>query len=126
MRILRHLFVVAVLAAELRNVGVAAEPVYTVGGQVKVPVKIKDCRAHFPPDVRGKRIAQPFFLYECVISKSGSIEQLRLVKGPHGDLYDSIERSFRKSIECWRFRPGTLNGRAVAVRFHITASAEVR
>ena len=104
----------------------ASEKIYLVGGEVAAPVKIKDCRLLLPPDLRARRIVQPFFFYEAVISKRGHVESLRLIKGPHGDPYDRIENLFRKQILCSQFRAATLRGHPVAVRFNISATAEVR
>jgi hypothetical protein len=123
MRLYRILFVAgAILSVSMAR----AETIYRVGGDVKAPKKIADCPVEVPADVRGKKIKQPFFIYDAVITKSGDVRSVQLVSGPHGDPYDSIDRSFRKQIKCWRFQPATFHGKPVTAHYNLTASLEVR
>jgi hypothetical protein len=121
------LIAVAVIAASANVAAIALshETIYRVGGDVKAPVKLSDCEVRFPRFVRGKKIVQPFFIYDLVITKTGRVESIALVEGPHGDPYDAIERTFRKQIKCSRFRPATFHGTPVAVHYKISASADV-
>jgi protein TonB len=55
---------------------------------------------------------------EAIISSSGAIEEVRVVKSA-GALLDSAAE---ESVRQWRYRPATLNGRAVRVLLTVTVA----
>ncbi len=102
------------------------ETIYAVGGVVKAPVMIKRCEPVFPESLRGRKLKQPFFVYEAVISARGEVRSVKLVNGRSDGPYASIDRAFRKAILCAKFRPATRHGIAVACKFNLTSTLEVR
>jgi hypothetical protein len=101
--------------------------IYRVGGEVTRPVRIEKCEPKLPEYLKKKRITQPVFIYEALISSSGVVESIRSVKTkPLGEPYATMERAFREAILCSRFRPATLRGKPVACRYMLTTSVEVR
>jgi hypothetical protein len=100
---------------------------YLPGGAITQPVELSRVSPNFPERFRHTRITQPLYIYECVITETGTIQRLRLLRGRvDKEPYISIERAFRESIPQWRYRPATLNGRPVPVWLTITATVEVR
>ncbi len=121
------MFLSAVLTITSLYGAPARERILAVGGEVKAPVKIKNCEPQFPARLNKRRITQPFFIYEVVISDKGEVISVRQAKDRHlGEPYATMDHAFRKAILCWRFRPATLHGQPVACRYTISATAEVR
>jgi hypothetical protein len=105
----------------------AEEPVYPVGGDVLAPQQISACQPQLPESMQGQEIEQPLFIYEVVISAAGKVKSVKLVRrNPRGEPYDSLEKAFRQAIETCAYRPATRQGKPVACRMTMTATAEVR
>ena len=120
------LLLLAVALAAPRH-AVAGERVYPVGGDVLAPQQIAACRPRWPAPLKGKTIEQSFFVYNVVISATGKVESVKLVRQSRkGKPYDDFEKAFRRSIETCAYRPATWKGKPVACRMKMIATAEVR
>jgi len=118
------LFLTIALAAP--RPGMAGERVYPVGGDVLSPQQISACRPRWPAPSKGQTIEQSFFVYEVVISASGKVESVKLVRqSRRGKPYDDLEKAFRRSIETCAYHPATRQGKPVACRMKMIATAEV-
>lgn len=86
-----------------------------VGGDVKAPVVIDRADPLYTETARKARIAG-VVIVEAIISKSGRVEDVRVIKGLPMGLSEEAERAVQK----WRFKPGTLNGQPVTTIFNLT------
>ena len=97
------------------------EPVPTapmrVGGDVKAPVALNRSDPLYTNAARKARI-EGTVIIEAIISKSGNVEDVRVLKGLPAGLSQEAEAAVKK----WRFKPGTLNGNPVATIFNLTVT----
>ena len=69
----------------------------------------------YPEAARRARL-QGVVILEAVITASGAVDEVRIVRSP-SPLFDAaVEDAVRR----WRYRPATLNGRAVPVVLTVT------
>jgi hypothetical protein len=105
----------------------SAEKIYEIGGDVLPPKRLSSCDPKIPEQIKGRRIAQPIFTYEIVVSAEGRVVAVVLERASQtGDPYDSLKRAFRKAIVSCRFEPAIRNGVPVAVRMMMVTRTEVR
>jgi len=88
-----------------------------VGGDVKAPVVIERADPLYNETARKARISGTVIV-EAIISKSGRVEDVKVVKGLPMGLSQEAETAVKK----WRFKPGTLNGVPVATIFNLTVT----
>lgn len=88
-----------------------------VGGDVKAPVVIDRAEPLYNETARKARIAGTVIV-EAIISKSGRVEDVKVIKGLPMGLSQEAEEAVKK----WRFKPGTLNGQPVATIFNLTVT----
>jgi protein TonB len=70
----------------------------------------------YPPLARTARIQGPVIL-EAVISKEGTMQNLRLVSG-----HPMLVPAAINAVSQWRYRPYILNGEAIEVETQITVN----
>src|SRR6185436_2788617 len=88
-----------------------------VGGDVKAPVVIDRAEPLYNETARKARITGTVIV-EAIISKSGRVEDVKVIKGlPMGLSHEAEE-----AVKRWRFKPGTLNGQPVATIFNLTVT----
>jgi protein TonB len=75
----------------------------------------------YPEGPRRARMEGAVIL-EAVITASGEVDQLRVVKSA-GPLLD---RPALDAVRRWRYKPATLNGRAVSVYLTVTVTFGLR
>ncbi len=92
-----------------------------VGGDVRAPVAMSAPAPRFPDPLRAARLSGTVTL-ECIIDRQGIVRNIRLVKASH-PLFASSATS---AVSAWRFRPGTLNGRAVDTIYELTVNFSLR
>ncbi len=92
----------------------------TVGGDVQEGKAIYRPAPIYPPLARQARI-QGTVVLEAIISRSGTIESLKLVQG-HPMLVPAAVEAVRQ----WRYRPTLLNGEPVEVQTTITVHFTLR
>jgi hypothetical protein len=101
--------------------------IYPVGGDVLPPQQLSDCRPHLPEALRHEKITQPLFVYELVISSTGKVQSVKLVRrSQRGKPYDDLEKVYRQSLQSCTYRPATRHGKPVACRMRMVATTEVR
>jgi protein TonB len=94
---------------------VKASP-YRQGGKVQAANLIHQVNPVYPPIARQTRV-QGVVVMEAVISKDGSVESLRVVRGHPLLLQAAID-----AVKQWKYRPTMLNGEPVDVVTTITVT----
>jgi len=85
------------------------------GGDVHAPVLVRRVEPVYPEAARKARLEGNVVL-EAIITSRGEIEEVRVVTS--GGLF--LDASARDAVERWKYRPATLNGRAVRVLLTVT------
>ena len=86
-----------------------------VGGDVKAPVLLLRIDPEYPESMRlGHK--EGVVILEAVITTSGDVDDVRVLKS-EGAILD---RAASDAVRRWRYRPATLNGRAVTVYLTVT------
>jgi len=95
--------------------GSPPHPPFRVGGDVKAPVAIRrvavdfsGCRARSNGSV----------IVDATVDASGVVRDVRFVRSG----VPCVNQAVAAAIKQWRFKPGTLNGRPVAVVFPLAVS----
>jgi len=83
-------------------------PVYEVTEMPKIAGK---CRGDYTEEARGKRIEGTVVL-ELVVGSNGRTRSIKVIKG----LGHGLDEQAIKALKRCRFKPGTRNGKPVAVR----------
>ncbi len=89
------------------------------------PVEISRVAPRLPPPERylNPRIPSRVYVYQCVITETGTVGRLHLLRGPaEGDPYGSFDHAMQEAIRQWRYRPATLHGRPVPAWLTITVT----
>ena len=73
------------------------------------------------PEVARKARISGIVIVECIIDKSGNVDQVKVVKGLPMGLSEEAVSAVRK----WRFKPGTLGGHPVDVIFNLTVNFQL-
>jgi periplasmic protein TonB len=81
----------------------------TVGGNVEAARLTNKIEPAYPPIAKSAHVSGTVVL-AAVISKQGSIEQLKLVSGP-----PLLAKAAMDAVSQWRYQPTTLNGQPVEV-----------
>ena len=101
-----------------RQVGTAVveEPI-PIGGDVRAPVLRWRVTPEYPESARRAHL-QGTVILEAVITTSGAVQQIRVLKSVNPLLDEAAERAVRQ----WRYEPATLNGRVVPVYLNVTVT----
>lgn len=87
------------------------------GGDIRPPDLVRRIEPEYPEIARKAR-QEGVVVLEAIISSSGVIEEVRVVKSA-GVLLDSAAED---AVRQWRYRPATLNGRAVRILLTVTVA----
>jgi periplasmic protein TonB len=85
------------------------------GGDVRPPVLLERIEPDYPESARRAHL-EGVVILEAVITTAGDVQELRILKTVNPLLDDAAARAVRR----WRYRPATLNGRAVPVYLTVT------
>ena len=96
--------------------GLEGEPL-RVGGDVKAPQLINRVEPSYPEAARKARM-EGVVILEAIITASGSVEDVKVLKSVNPLLDSAASRA----VQQWRYRPATLNGRAVRVYLTVTVT----
>jgi protein TonB len=88
---------------------------FVVGGKITEPVKLSGPNPLYPEAARRARI-QGVVVLECIIGKTGSVRDVKVLRGLPLGLTESATDAVRK----WRFEASTLNGKPVEVLYILT------
>jgi len=96
--------------------GLEGEPL-RVGGDVKAPQLTNRVEPSYPEAARKARM-EGVVILEAIITASGSVEDVKVLKSVNPLLDSAASRA----VQQWRYRPATLNGRAVRVYLTVTVT----
>ena len=96
--------------------GMEGEPL-RIGGDVKAPVLLQKIEPTYPEAARKARM-EGVVILEAIITASGSIEEVKVLKSVN----PLLDASAVRAVEQWRYKPATLNGRAVRVYLTVTVT----
>jgi TonB family protein len=105
--------------------GSAAEPPIAsqvrVGGNIRVPMKIKDVRPSYPPSMRDAGLTGVVPL-EAIIGRDGTVTSVRVLSAQaHPDFAVAAVDAVRQ----WQFTPTLLNGQAVEVVMRVSITFDL-
>ena len=89
----------------------AQEQVYKPGEGVTTPVPIDQPRPQYTPDALTARV-EGIVTLECVVAVDGTVREGRVVKS----LFPSLDDAALRTVQDWKFKPGTKEGKPVPVR----------
>ena len=96
--------------------GTGEEPL-RVGGEVKAPVLTNRVEPNYPEAARKARM-EGVVILEAIITASGSVEEVKVLKSVN----PLLDASAVRAVQQWRYKPATLNGRAVRVYLTVTVT----
>jgi TonB family protein len=100
----------------------AQDQVYRVGETgVVAPSIEKEVKPSYTPDALTARVEGSVKL-ECVVLPAGSVSLARVVE----PLHPSLDAEALRALSNWRFKPGTKDGKPVAVRVEIEMTFDLR
>jgi protein TonB len=85
------------------------------GGDVTSPSLVRRVEPEYPRAAIRTR-SEGVVILEAVITTSGDVDEVRVLKSANALLDDAAMRAVRQ----WTYRPATLGGRAVRVRLTVT------
>lgn len=93
----------------------AAEPIFIPGGDVHAPKLLQRVEPDYPEAARRAHLEGTLIL-EATITAIGAVAEVRVLRPLNPLLDEAAERALLQ----WRYRPATLNGRAVPVYLTVT------
>jgi len=97
--------------------GTGVEEPIPIGGDVRAPVLLRRFDPEYPEAARRAHL-QGTVILEAVITTSGAVQEIRVLKSLNTLLDEAAERAVRQ----WRYQPATLNGRVVPVYLTVTVT----
>jgi TonB family protein len=103
-------------------VAAAQEPAYRLAEPgVAAPVVVKDVQPQYTPDAITARVEGSVKL-GCVVTSAGAVSDATVVQS----LHPSLDAAALKALSQWQFKPGTKDGKPVAVRVEIEMTFTLR
>ena len=90
--------------------------VYEAGNGVTLPAVVTEVRPHYTDEAKALRIKGTVLL-TCVVAADGQPTRISVVTSL--DSVHGLDDAAVGALQQWRFKPGTKDGKAVAVRVHI-------
>jgi len=94
-----------------------AEEPMRVGGEVKEPVEISRVKPAYPEAARKARM-QGVVILEAIITKEGSVADVRVLRG----INPLLDNAAMRAVQQWKYKPATFNGRPVPVYLTVTVT----
>ena len=88
-----------------------------VGGEVKEPVEISRVKPQYPEAARKARM-QGVVILEAIITKDGSVSDVRVLRG----INPLLDNAAMRAVQQWKYKPATFNGRPVPVYLTVTVT----
>jgi TonB family protein len=120
----RTILIVAVLstlAAPGPAASQTADQVYKPGDGVTTPTVVKDVKPNYTPDAMRRRV-QGLVGLSCVVRADGNVGECRVTRPLDAELDQEALRVAKQ----WQFKPGTKDGKPVAVEVSIDMSFTMR
>lgn len=86
-----------------------------IGGDVRAPVLLQRVDPDYPESARRAHL-EGMLILEAVITASGTVREVRILR----PLNPLLDQAAVRAVRQWRYRPATLNGRAVPVYLTVT------
>lgn len=100
-------------AGSNRSIEVTLHP----GGDVTPPLLIQRVEPAYP-EIERKVHKEGIVILEAIITSEGAVDEVKVLKSADAILDEAAKRAVMQ----WRYRPATLNGRAVRVYLTVTVS----
>ena len=97
--------------------GGGGEEPLRVGGDVKAPVLSSRTEPQYPEAARKARM-EGVVILEAIITADGNVEDVRVLKSVN----PLLDASAVRAVQMWKYKPATLNGRAVRVYLTVTVT----
>ena len=92
-----------------------------IGGEVKEPKEVSRVQPQYPEAARKARL-QGIVILEAIITKSGSVDSVRVLRG----LNPLLDTAAMQAVSRWRYEPATFNGRPVPVYLTVTVTFKLQ
>jgi TonB family protein len=100
----------------------AAPGIYRVGGEVQAPIAIYKVGPDYSKiDLRGRR-ASGMPVIAAIINEKGEVEDVHVVKPS----IPEVDAAIVDAMKQWRFKPATLHGKPVRVRYMVSVTIDWR
>ena len=96
--------------------GTGDEPL-RVGGDVKAPQLLQKIEPSYPEAARKARM-EGVVILEAIITAEGAVQEVKVLKSVN----PLLDASAVRAVQQWKYRPATLNGRAVRVYLTVTVT----
>jgi periplasmic protein TonB len=90
--------------------------VYEPGNGVQLPAVTKEVHPHYTDGAKQARL-QGTVMLECVVASNGTPRDITVALSLDAVL--GLDQAAIQALKQWRFKPGTKDGKAVAVRVHV-------
>lgn len=94
----------------------ASDEVYEAGNGVTLPVVVTEVRPKYTDEAKAARI-QGTVGMSCIVATDGQPTRIAVVNSL--DAVHGLDEAAVQALQQWRFKAGTKDGKAVAVRVHI-------
>lgn len=94
-----------------------AEEPMRVGGEVKEPIEVSRVKPQYPEAARKARM-QGVVILEAIITKDGSVSDVRILRG----INPLLDNAAMRAVQQWKYKPATFNGRPVPVYLTVTVT----
>ena len=91
-----------------------------LGGDVRPPLLIERVEPQYP-EIERKIHKEGIVILEAIITSDGAVDEVKVLKSADAILDEAAKRAVMQ----WRYRPATLNGRAVRVYLTVTVSFQL-
>jgi TonB family protein len=90
--------------------------VYAPGSGVQLPAPIKQVRPQYTEEAKQARLQGTVWL-DCVVASNGTPRDIIVARSL--DTVHGLDQAAINALKQWRFKPGTKEGKAVAVRVRV-------
>lgn len=87
-----------------------------IGGDIRMPTKIKDAKPVYPPIAQSARV-QGVVIIEAVVDENGTVVNARVLRS-----IPLLDAAALGAVSQWQFMPTDVNGRPVAVLTTVTVN----
>jgi periplasmic protein TonB len=121
MRSISRLVALGFAAVAFGAVGYAQEPsrVYQPGDGVTMPVIVREVRPEYTSEARKARI-QGTVTLDVVVVEDGTVGEVKVTRSLDEEY--GLDEQAVKAMKQWSFKPGTKDGKPVAVRVDVQMS----